>query len=70
MWFCVSGKTPWKVNLNGILNDWNQISGKLQNFDLKIKIYLSFSTTFRVKYFEINNIIWDWEMIWSQLINI
>ena len=36
------GKTPWKVNLNGILNDWNQISGKLQNCDLNIKVYFSF----------------------------
>ena len=63
-------KTSWKVKLNEILKDWNQISGKLQNCDLKIKVYLSFSTTFFVKYFEINIIILDWEMIWSQLINI
>ena len=26
MWSCVWGKTPWNVNLNGILNDWNRIS--------------------------------------------
>ena len=36
------GKNPWKVNLNEILNDWNQISGKLQNCDLNIKVYFSF----------------------------
>ena len=36
------GKNPWKVNLNGILNDWDRISVKLQNFHLKIKVYFSF----------------------------
>ena len=46
MWSCVRRKTPWKVNLNGILNDWDRISGQLQNSDLKIKVKLSFKTTF------------------------
>ena len=36
------GKNPWKVNLNGILNDWDRISVELQNFHLKIKVYFSF----------------------------
>ena len=35
-------KNPWKVNLNGILNDWNGISVELQNCYLNIKVYLSF----------------------------
>ena len=44
------------MNLNEILNDWNRISGKLQNSDLKIKVKLFFETTFFKKYFEINMI--------------
>ena len=35
-------KNPWKVNLNGILNDWNRIFVELQNCYLNRKLYLSF----------------------------
>ena len=35
------------MNLNEILNDWNRISGKLQNSDLKIKEKLSFFKMFK-----------------------
>ena len=44
------------MNLNGILNDLNQISGKLKNSDLKIEVKLSLKTTYSLKYFEINMI--------------
>ena len=42
---------------------------KIKNCDLKLKVNFSFYTTFFKKYVEMKIFIFDWEIIWSQLIN-
>ena len=60
-----SMKGEFKWNFERLKSDFCWISNHL-----KIKVYFSFQTSLFVKYFEINIILLDWEIIWSRLINI